>query len=105
MSIPSSTKQPSGGGWNGTLTANITNLVRDWYDGGILNYGLATSDTDTSTGYVALSAHEAGFGTAPKLAVTYHLAPIPEPAEWAMLLAGLVVIGFIAQRRREFRFE
>lgn len=32
-------------------------------------------------------------------------APVPEPAEWTMLIAGLLVIGFIARRRREFRFE
>jgi hypothetical protein len=29
------------------------------------------------------------------------VAAVPEPAEWAMLLAGLVVIGFIAQRRNK----
>jgi hypothetical protein len=28
------------------------------------------------------------------------LAPIPEPSEWSMLLAGLLVIGFVANRRR-----
>lgn len=27
------------------------------------------------------------------------LGPIPEPAEWSMLIAGLLVIGFIARRR------
>jgi hypothetical protein len=30
------------------------------------------------------------------------LAPIPEPAEWSMLIAGLLVIGFIARRRNQF---
>lgn len=28
-------------------------------------------------------------------------APVPEPAEWSMLMAGLVAIGFIARRRRQ----
>lgn len=28
------------------------------------------------------------------------LPPIPEPAEWSMLLAGLLVIAFVANRRR-----
>lgn len=28
-------------------------------------------------------------------------APIPEPGEWAMILAGLGIVGFIARRRRE----
>jgi hypothetical protein len=27
-------------------------------------------------------------------------APIPEPAEWSMLIAGLMVIAFVANRRR-----
>jgi hypothetical protein len=27
--------------------------------------------------------------------------PIPEPAEWSMLIAGLLVIGFVASRRRQ----
>jgi hypothetical protein len=26
--------------------------------------------------------------------------PIPEPSEWAMLLAGLMVVGFVAKRQR-----
>jgi hypothetical protein len=30
----------------------------------------------------------------------FTLAPVPEPAEWMMLIAGLMVVGFIAQRRR-----
>jgi hypothetical protein len=29
------------------------------------------------------------------------LAPIPEPAEWSMLIAGLLVISFIARRRKQ----
>lgn len=28
-------------------------------------------------------------------------APVPEPAEWMMLVAGFVVIGFIARRRQQ----
>jgi hypothetical protein len=30
-------------------------------------------------------------------------APVPEPSEWAMLLAGLLVIGFMAHGRRQMR--
>jgi hypothetical protein len=32
--------------------------------------------------------------------VYLEIAPLPEPSEWAMLLAGLAVVGFIAKRRR-----
>jgi hypothetical protein len=30
----------------------------------------------------------------------FAVAAIPEPSEWAMLLAGLAVVGFIARRRK-----
>jgi hypothetical protein len=30
---------------------------------------------------------------------TLDIAPIPEPAEWTMLIAGLLVMGLIARRR------
>jgi hypothetical protein len=30
-------------------------------------------------------------------------APVPEPAEWTMLIAGLLVVGFIARRRKGLR--
>jgi hypothetical protein len=29
--------------------------------------------------------------------------PVPEPAEWTMLVAGLFVVGFIARRRQQIR--
>lgn len=31
------------------------------------------------------------------------MAPVPEPAEWTMLVAGLFVVGFIARRRQQIR--
>jgi hypothetical protein len=34
------------------------------------------------------------------LPVTPPAAPVPEPAEWTMLVAGFLVIGFIARRRK-----
>ena len=29
-----------------------------------------------------------------------NLPPVPEPSEWAMLLAGLMVVAFVAKRQR-----
>jgi PEP-CTERM motif len=34
------------------------------------------------------------------MAANAEIAPVPEPAEWTMLLAGLLVFGFIARRRK-----
>jgi PEP-CTERM motif len=34
-------------------------------------------------------------------AVTLQAAPVPEPSTYALLLAGLGVVGFVARRRRE----
>jgi hypothetical protein len=106
MSIPAGTGQGGSIPFNGYINGNITSLVQDWYDGDIANYGLATSDTRVTAGLLRIYAHEAaGTNVDPRLRVTYHIVPVPEPAEWAMLLAGLVVVGFIARRRRELRFE
>jgi hypothetical protein len=32
---------------------------------------------------------------------TGNVAAVPEPSEWAMLVAGLAVVGFIARRRSQ----
>jgi hypothetical protein len=31
--------------------------------------------------------------------MSLHIMPVPEPAEWTMLVAGLLAVGFIARRR------
>jgi hypothetical protein len=35
--------------------------------------------------------------------LTLVTAPVPEPAEWMMMVAGLLVVGVIARRRKELR--
>lgn len=33
--------------------------------------------------------------------LTYMIAPVPEPSTYAMMLAGLAAVGFVARRRRQ----
>lgn len=39
-------------------------------------------------------------GTASQATYTLTLAPVPEPESWALMLAGLGLMGFIARRRQ-----
>lgn len=45
-----------------------------------------------------------GFGLINGAKHAYLLTPVPEPHEWAMMLAGLGIIGVVARRRRELSF-
>lgn len=56
---------------------------------------------------VAATSYERGLWTLSEDAVTHGVtlawtvAPVPEPSEWAMMLAGLGVVGAISRRRRK----
>ena len=57
------------------------------------------------TGFVMNGKHYlelANESTEPKFSTTtvYELAPVPEPETYAMLLAGLGLVGLAARRRR-----
>jgi hypothetical protein len=43
-----------------------------------------------------------GCGNTTLLHFDMSVAAIPEPAEWTMLIAGLLFVGFIARRRKKF---
>ena len=36
--------------------------------------------------------------TAPRTNITTRVTPVPEPSQWAMMLAGLALVGFIVRR-------
>jgi hypothetical protein len=84
---------------NGYISGNITSLVQAWH-GGTPNYGLATSDTTNSFGLLRIYAHEAaGTGVDPRLRITYHMVPVPEPSS-LLLVLGACTVALVAARRR-----
>ncbi|HMM55810.1 MAG TPA: PEPxxWA-CTERM sorting domain-containing protein [Candidatus Desulfobacillus sp.] len=58
---------------------------------GILTVSLANNSADELDGYFGSYAHAWGNST----------APVPEPETWALLLAGLGIMGGVARRRRK----
>jgi hypothetical protein len=79
------------------LTGNLADLVADnGTEQGEIVFG---SGFPTVTGLQvgpdgALYVSSYGAGT------IYRIAPIPEPATWAVLLAGLLLLGMVVHRRR-----
>jgi hypothetical protein len=62
-------------------------------DGDVAPEGLHTY-TMGGTHYLAIANEVSGTTT------VYSLAPVPEPETYALMLAGLALIGFMARRRR-----
>ena len=65
-----------------------------------LPYVLVTPDGDPNVLYVGFEDLFPTYSSYDKLTFTLTLAPVPEPSEWAMMIAGLGLVGVIAKRRR-----
>ncbi len=70
------------------LSLNGTNVALDYTQGGKVGIGHVDGVSFTSDSGVFLSGTGAGTGT------------VPEPASWALLLAGFGTVGAMARRRR-----
>lgn len=61
-------------GYTGIIRLEITELVRGWYDGSIVNFGLMIKGSEDSDGILGFYSREHADSTLwPKLAVEYHL--------------------------------
>ena len=79
------------------------NIIGTADDMGLYAYTFSTAPTVHSVVLGAGNYYYAVFGKsmAPTAyAISSAIAPVPEPETYAMLLAGLGVIGFLARRRR-----
>ena len=66
-----------------------------------VNGWLATGGSGTTMALEA-TLGDASFAGGPETFLVYNLAPIPEPQTYALMLAGLGVIGFMARRRNKY---
>lgn len=74
------------------------------YNGSLsLNDSLQATFDAASARYIKISFNNSGFngGVAVDEVQVYGVAPIPEPETYAMLLAGLGIMGTVARRRKQ----
>ncbi len=95
---------------NASLNNFIFQDVNDPTGNGVSNYFAITNDptygsvamaVNTNNGAVALDG--ASYGAAPVNAANWSLtavAAVPEPGEWALMLLGFGITGFLARRRQ-----
>ncbi|MDP3538707.1 MAG: PEP-CTERM sorting domain-containing protein [Azonexus sp.] len=100
----------SGSGNTGKLTTNLAGFI-DLAQGGSSSYDawLDTTSTGNFSSHYLLNLSDADIGASAtrkayqlELNLVGNVAAVPEPESYAMLLAGLGMIGVIARRRREF---
>jgi hypothetical protein len=83
----------------GMLTLDFTDALRRMHNGSVPGYGWALMPfMPNGTNGIDFPSRDNAF-IADRPLLTVDIAPVPEPETYAMLLAGLGLIGFAARRR------
>lgn len=84
-----------------TLTTNINDLAASLYSGTPAGSSSLVSQGPLSVGdyFVKVTGLGAGTSGLGVYGVVATLAPVPEPGEWALMLSGIGLIGFMMRRR------
>jgi hypothetical protein len=77
------------------------NPIRRGGDGEIFSYGPLNRNQPQST-FGRGPLDQTGIGR-PNPRGHHQVTPVPEPSQWAMMLAGLALVGFIARRSSRSR--
>jgi hypothetical protein len=93
------------GSGNGVGGAIYVDDQRVWNgqvgDGGSTSFGLTTLVHQGSKVDFVLGANGNDYTDSTKFSATIAIAPIPEPETYAMMLAGLGLLGFVGRRRKQ----
>ena len=85
-------------------SVDVTAAVSSWTSGAMANYGFTLERVDQDNPYIFFVAN--GFHPDDETqdlgpTLTLATAPVPEPETYAMMLAGLGLLGFVARRRKQ----
>jgi hypothetical protein len=86
----------NGGTWAGNTSIG---LIKDTPGGYTVTSGLAAGQTFQYV--IGYNDSAAGLTDWDDMVIGINIAPIPEPETYAMLLAGLGLMGFVARRRKQ----
>lgn len=83
----------------GTLNIDVTDSLTGAQSGALPGYGWLLSPFVSGTNGIDFRSSEYAGNVALRPMLTVEIMPVPEPGTWAMLAAGLALIGAVARRR------
>ena len=87
------------------LSAPYGTLVGQVGNGAYFVVGTSFSGLATQAGKLKLSCWDSNFGDNSQSIRARVVSGVPEPQTYAMLLAGMVAVGFVVGRRRRWRWR